>query len=76
MFGSLGFCEGKANLSRFCCLQEMARDLNVILSSRRQSPGLFFVLEWVLGLARGNLQVQCIVAGVRLRAVFERTSSR
>lgn len=60
VFVSLGSCEGKAKLSRFCSLQEMARDLNVILSSRRQSP--FFVLKWILGLPTGAL-VQCIVAG-------------
>lgn len=53
VFGSLGSCEEKTNLLRFCCLQETARDLNVILSSRRQSPGPFFVLKWVLGLPGG-----------------------
>lgn len=35
MYGSLGSCEGKVYL-----LQEMARDLNAILSSERQNPGL------------------------------------
>ena len=65
VFESLSSSEGKAHWSGLCCEQEMARDLDVTLSSRKQSPDPFCVLKWVLGLPRGNLQ-GCLVAGVGL----------